>query len=147
MLDIQYAVLFNRQGLFSVVLHKTVFIEGFERPGEFDIPINYDLGGKRVLGLKDLFTPGADFYAALAATCTADLKTRIRVEDQVTPLVLAPQEDTFRAWHLTPGGIEMIFNYAQLGTTTASGSLTVLIPYSEIRTLIDTKGPLKFATQ
>lgn len=145
MLDIQYGVLFNRQGLFSVVLQKTELVEGFERPGEFDLPINYDLGNRRVLALKDLFLPDADFYPKLADLCTNDLKSRIRAEDQVTPLTLPPQEDTFRAWHLTPAGLEMIFNFSQLGTTTASGSLSVLIPYDEISALIDPKGPLSWA--
>lgn len=147
MLDIQYGVLFNRQGLFSVVLHKTELIEGFERPGEFDLTFTYDLTNRRVLTLKDLFAPDADFYPALVAFCASDLQSRIRAEDQVTPLALAPEESTFRAWHLTPAGIEIIFPFSQLGTTTASGSLSVLIPYGEVRWLVDPKGPLGWTMQ
>ncbi len=144
MLQMDYAVVFNQQGLFSMYLHKLSFIEGSQRPGEVNIPYNYDLKNNRPLTLADLFSKKADYLAFLSEYCTADLKTRFN-EALNTAEGLAPVAENFAHWNLTPGGIEFTFSNFQLGLDNATGDQSVLVPYSALKSLIQSNGPLGWA--
>ncbi len=144
MLQIDYAVVFNQHGLFSMYLHKVSIIEGWQRPGEVNIPFNYDLKNNRSLTLADLFNEKAEYLAFLSEYCTADLKTRFK-EVLNTEQGLAPTVENFTNWNLTPGGIEFTFNNFQLGLNNATGDQSVLVPYSALKSLIQSNGPLGWA--
>lgn len=144
MFQMDYAVVFNQQGLFSMYLHKLSFIEGSQRPGEVNIPINYDLKNNRPLALADLFSEKADYLTFLSEYCTADLKTRFN-EALNTTEGLAPAAENFAHWNLTPGGIEFTFSNFQLGLDNATGEQSVLVPYSALKSMIQSNGPLGWA--
>ncbi len=144
MLQMDYAVVFNQQGLFSMVLHKLSFIENSQRPGEINLPYNYDLKNNRPLALADLFNEKADYLTFLSEYCTADLKTRFN-EALNTTEGLAPAAENFAHWNLTAGGIEFTFSNFQLGLDNATGDQSVLVPYSALKSMIQSNGPLGWA--
>jgi len=106
-----------------------------------NLPYNYDLKNNRPLALADLFSEKADYLTFLSEYCTADLKTRFN-EALNTAEGLAPAAENFVHWNLTPGGIEFTFSNFQLELDNATGDQSVLVPYSALKSMIQSNGPL-----
>jgi hypothetical protein len=102
----------------------------------------FDLAAGRRLALTDLFLPGADVLhrltrlsrSLLAAQLDPPDGTRHGIRDGTMPLAR-----NFDIWTVTPAGLELTFDYYQVGPY-AIGKPLVVIPWERLADLLDPTG-------
>lgn len=99
----------------------------------------------RLLSLKDLFLPEAPYLQELSRLSRMKLHSDKEFADATTPEWIdegtEPTPYNFRVWTVSNDGISIIFNEYQVASY-ADGPQRVDIAFSELKTIIDPKGPL-----
>lgn len=143
-LTISYTVALAQDDLVSIDFEVSSYFQGAAHPNSYSDTLNYDLKNAKVLKLADLFKPGAKYLQAIATYCIADLKK------QATEKGLQPEEiekgaaakpDNYLSWTLTKRGLGIGFDPYQVGPY-AVGPQYVLVPYSDLKDLINPEGPI-----
>jgi hypothetical protein len=96
------------------------------------------------LKLGDLFKPGAKFLQAIADFSIADLKRQgkdIGLTDEEIQNGAAPAAKNYQSWNVTKKGLGINFDAYQVGPY-AAGPQFVMVPYSNLKDLINPDGPI-----
>jgi len=143
-LSVSYEVLLAQDDLVSVKFDVGSYEQGAAHPNSYSEVLNYDLKNGKQLKLSDLFKPGAKFLQAIATYCIADLKKQAQakglLDDQIQSGAAA-KSDNYGSWSITKRGLGITFDAYQVGPY-AAGPQFVLVPYSTLKDLINTDGPI-----
>src|SRR5215217_509757 len=142
-LNISYEVALAQDDLISVVFSVGSYYQGAAHPNTFSEVVNYDLKNGKQLKLADLFKPGAKYLQAIANYCIADLKKQKDkgLEDTGINEGAAASAKNYKSWTITRKGLGINFDAYQVGPY-ASGPQYVLVPYSNLKDLINPDGPV-----
>jgi uncharacterized protein DUF3298/peptidoglycan-N-acetylmuramic acid deacetylase PdaC-like protein len=142
-LNVSYEVALAQDDLISVEFSVGSYYQGAAHPNTFTEVVNYDLKNGKQLKLADLFKPGAKYLQALANYCIADLKKQKDkgLLDEEIQNGAAANAKNYQSWTITRKGIGVNFDSYQVGPY-AAGPQFVLVPYSDLKDLINPEGPV-----
>ena len=130
--------------LFTVVCYGESYFHGAAHPNHFSRSLSFSLSHGKVVALRDLFLPDSDYVAVLSALSIDRLLAQ--------PGFLAgsdlawlqrgagPSERNFQDWAASPNGLTITFDEYVVACY-AVGGQQVMIPWSQLATLIDPCGP------
>ena len=139
-LDVTYTVTLARDDLVSVRFDVSTYFQGAAHPNNSSVVINYDLKNGKQLKLADLFKPGAKFLQVISAYCIPELRKKGLPGEQLETGA-APSAKNFQSWNITKRGLGINFDAYQVASY-ADGPQYVLVPYSSLKDLINSDGPL-----
>lgn len=122
----------------SVYLSVSPFIAGAAHPGYYSRTLNFDMKRGESLTLQDLFLAESDYLGIISAYCVNDLLKR---DALAYPVGAEPTDDNYRNWNLGPAGLRITFDPYQV-LPWASGTQEVVVPFSELKDIIDPQGLL-----
>ena len=139
-LDVRFELLSPPGSIFSLKFEITSYAKGAAHPFDYTRTATYDLEKGEDVTLDSLFLPGVDFLGPISATCLAKLQASeigpvLSVEDA------QPTAENYRNWNITADGLLITFDEYQVAPY-AAGPQTVMVPYSELQSIIDPQGPL-----
>jgi hypothetical protein len=143
-LNVSYDVGLAQDDLISVQFSVGSYYQGAAHPNTFTEVVNYDLKNGKLLKLADLFKPGAKYLQAIANYCIADLKKQAKdkgLEDEGIQDGAAANAKNYQSWTITRKGLGINFDAYQVGPY-AAGPQYVLVPYSNLKDLINPEGPV-----
>lgn len=145
-LSIGYEVALAQDDLMSVQFDVGSYYQGAAHPNSYTNVINYDLKNGKQLNLGDLFKPGSKYLQAISAYAIADLKKQSKEKGNSLPDDLiesgaGPSAKNYQSWIITKRGLGINFDPYQVGPY-AAGAHYVLVPYSNLKDLINPEGPL-----
>jgi hypothetical protein len=137
-IDLTYEVYSTENNIISVKFLVAWYNAGAAHPNSYSLTVNYDLSRAKTLQLADVFNKDAKFLDVLSAYSVKDLQAK----DALTfPDGAAPTDVNYKSWNITPDGILITFDDYQV-TPHALGPQEVLVPYSELKSIIRADGPL-----
>jgi hypothetical protein len=139
-LDETYTLISQIGDLWSLKFDLRFYSDGAAHPGLYSITLNYDLDQGRELALGDLFLPNSGYLEAIANYCVTELSKQPGFEDPFTDGA-KPTPENYRNWNITPEGLLITFDMYQVAPG-ASGPIQVLVPYAQLKQVIDPHGPL-----
>lgn len=143
-LNVSYEVAVAQDDLISVEFSVGSYYQGAAHPNTFSEVFNYDLKNGKQLKLADLFKPGAKYLQAIANYCIADLKKQAKdkgLEGAEIENGAAPNAKNYQSWTITRKGLGINFDAYQVGPY-AAGPQFVLVPYSNLKDLINPEGSI-----
>jgi len=140
-LDVQYKLLSQPRNILSIKFEMMGYVNGAAHPYHLNPTLNFDLESGKELSLADLFLPNSDYLSPISKYCVAQLNTRdIGFTDTFTQGA-DPKPDNYKNWNITADGLLITFDEYQVAAY-AVGPQTVVIPYSELKSLINPQGAL-----
>ena len=145
-LGISYDIGLAQDDLISVSFDVYSYYQGAAHPNSFSQAISYDLKNGKALKLGDLFKPGSKYLQTLSGYCIADLKKQSKenggsLDDSSINDGAGPAPKNYRSWTITKKGLGINFDAYQVGPY-AAGPQFVMVPYSNLKEVIDPDGPL-----
>ncbi len=145
-LSFTYKVALAQDDLISVEFDGSVYYQGAAHPLPFSDVVNFDLKNGKQLALIDLFKPGAKYVQAISAYCIADLKKQskeknLELADDAIQGGAGAKVQNFGSWTITKHGLGINFDAYQVGPY-AAGPQFVLVPYANLKDLINPDGPV-----
>jgi len=145
-IGISYEVAMARDDLISVEFDVGSYYQGAAHPNTYTETLNYDLKNGKQINLSDLFKPGAKYLQTLAQYCIPDLKKQSKAKDDMLPddeiqSGAGPSAKNYRSWKITRKGLGINFDAYQVGPY-AAGPQYVLVPYANLKDMINTEGPI-----
>src|SRR5215216_1884419 len=143
-LSVGYTVALAQDDLVSISFNVGSYFQGAAHPNSFSEVLNYDLKNGKQLKLSDLFKPGSKFLQVIATYCIADLKKQAKDKgllDEEIEKGAAASAKNYDSWTITRRGLGIHFDAYQVGPY-AAGPQFVLVPYSNVKDLISTDGPI-----
>lgn len=139
-LETTYTLASQINELWSLKFDFHFYSAGAAHPGSYSVTLNYDLGQGRELALGDLFLPSSNYLEAISNYCIADLSKQSFFDTAFTTGA-DPTPENYQSWNITPEGLLITFDEYQVAPY-AAGPQQVIVPYSELRGIIDPQGPL-----
>lgn len=139
-LDVRYQLVSSPGNILSIKFATEGYFAGAAHPYHLMYSFNYDLEQGKDVSFSSLFLPGADYLGAISKYCVAQLGTR-DIDFKDFTQGADPTPDNYKNWNITPDGLIITFDEYQVAPY-AAGPQVVTIPYSELKSLIDPKGPL-----
>jgi len=143
-LNVSYEVALAQDDLISIQFSVGSYYQGAAHPNTFTEVVNYDLKNGRQLKLADLFKPGAKYLQEIANYCIADLKKQAKDKgllDEEIQNGAAPNAKNYQSWTITRKGLGINFDAYQVGPY-AAGPQFVLVPYSNLKDVVNPEGPV-----
>jgi hypothetical protein len=138
--DQQYKLLSPPGNLVSLKFQIMIYMEGAAHPGTHSRTVTYDLEAGADVRLEQLFQPGSDYLNTIANYCIAQLKTR-DIGFEAFSSGADPLPENYGSWNITPEGLLITFDAYQVAAY-AAGPQEVVVPYAELKSVIDPHGPL-----
>jgi len=150
-IGVSYDVALARDDLISIEFDVGSYYQGAAHPNTYTETVNYDLKNGKQLKLSDLFKPGAKYLQALSAYSIADLKKQSKakdnaLEDSEIQNGAGPTAQNYRSWKITKKGVGVNFDSYQVGPY-AAGPWYVVVPYANLKDVINPEGPIAQLTQ
>ena len=139
-LDVSYTLVSQIADIWSFKFDFSFYSDGAAHPGLYSIPLNYDLGQGKELGLADLFLPNSSYLEVISNYCIAELSKQPFFEGPFTEGA-QPTPENYRNWNITPEGLMITFDEYQVAPY-AAGPQKVIMPYRELQAIINPEGPL-----
>ena len=143
-LTISYTVALAQDDLVSIDFEVGSYFQGAAHPNSYSDTLNFDLKNGKVLRLADLFKPGTKYLQAIANYCIADLKKQSSEKGLMAEEIekgAAAKADNYLGWTITKRGLGIRFDAYQVGPY-AAGPQFVLVPYLDLKDLINPDGPV-----
>lgn len=145
-LGIAYEITLAQDDFISVEFDIGSYYQGAAHPNSYSETINYDLKNGKQLKLSDLFQPGSKYLQTIAGYCIADLKKQSKTKGEELPDDMlqsgaAPTAKNYQSWKITRKGLGINFDAYQVGPY-AAGPQYVLVPYTNLKDLINPEGPI-----
>ena len=138
--DQQYKVLSPPGNLVSLKFQIMIYIQGAAHPGTHMRTVTYDLEAGSDIRLGQLFLSGSEYLDKIANYCIAQLKTRdIGFEASASGAQATPEN--YGNWNITTEGLLITFDEYQVAAY-AAGPQEVIVPYTELQSVIDPHEPL-----
>ncbi len=138
--ELHYSVVSPPGNLISVRFTIQTYYSGAAHPGDASSTVTYDLEAGKDVSMSDLFVAKADYLTEISKYCIAQLSTR-DIGFQGFELGATATPENYRNWNVTADGLMITFDEYQVAPY-AAGPQTVVVPYSELGSLIDPQGPL-----
>jgi Protein of unknown function (DUF3298)/Deacetylase PdaC len=150
-IGVSYEVALARDDLISIEFDVGSYYQGAAHPNTYTETFNYDLKNGKQLKLSDLFKPGAKYLQVLAAYSIADLKKQSKAKDNALEDTeiqngAGPTGQNYRSWKITKKGLGINFDSYQVGPY-AAGPWYVVVPYANLKDVINPEGPIAQLTQ
>lgn len=143
--DVKYNVIYEGGDLWSIKFDMNFYVDEAAHPGDSNHTITYDFAHSKTFTLDDLFLPDSKYLQVMANYSARELATRdIAFND--TTVGAEPTPKNYRNWNITPNGLLITFERGQVAAYAAPAQL-VLIPYAELKNLINLQGPLSMFMQ
>lgn len=139
--DAQYTIVYQNSGLWALKFIFSGYTDGAAHPFHYSLTLNYDLEQGRKLSLEDLFVAESGYLPTISSFCIAELSRRDIGFYGGFEQGAEPMEENYRNWNITRDGILITFDEYQVAPY-AAGPQTVVVPYSELQSLINPNGPL-----
>lgn len=147
-LHIGYNIELAKDDLISVLLVVGSYSAGAAHPNSYSEVVNFDLKNGKQLNLSDVFQPGSKYLQALAAYCIADLKKQAKskgedsmLDDDWIQRGAGPEAENYESWTIGKQGLGITFDAYQVAAY-AAGPQHVFVPYSALKEIIKSDGPL-----
>lgn len=147
-LTVGYTVALAKDDLISILLDVGSYTAGAAHPNSYSETVNFDLRNGKLLKLADLFQPGSKYLQTIAAYCIADLKKQGKqkgeesmLDDDWIERGAGPDTENYGTWTIGKKGLEITFDSYQVAAY-AAGPQHVLVPYSALKGMIKTDGPI-----
>ena len=145
-LGIGYDIALAQDDLISVEFEIGSYYQGAAHPNSYTETVNYDLKNGKQLKLSDLFQPGSKYLQTIAAYCIAALKKQSKEKGDALPddqiqSGAGPSAKNYQSWKITRKGLGINFDSYQVGPY-AAGPQYVLVPYANLKDLINPEGPI-----
>jgi hypothetical protein len=145
-LTIGYEVALAQDDMVSIRFDVGSYYQGAAHPNSYTDVINFDLKNGKPLNLADLFKPGSKYLQAIATYAIADLKKQAKdagndLPDDMIESGASPSAKNYQNWKITRKGLGVHFDAYQVGPY-AAGAFFVLVPYANLKDLINPQGPI-----
>lgn len=145
-LTISYEIALAQDDLISAEFVVSEYYQGAAHPNYYTQVVNYDLRNGKQLKLSDLFKPGAKYLQVLSNYSIADLKKQSKqngdaLVDTEIESGAAPTAKNYQSWKITRKGLGINFDPYQVGPY-AAGAQNVLVPYPNLKDIINPDGPI-----
>ncbi|HKP69869.1 MAG TPA: hypothetical protein VJV05_11345 [Pyrinomonadaceae bacterium] len=111
-----------------------------DHPIVFSQNLNFDLREQRSLELSDLFREDSNYLAPISDYCMRSLREKFGDSDLIRKAA-GPSELNYLGWSIVRTGIEVEFYKAEVSGTTPAPP-TVLVPFSILKPIVRTGGPI-----
>ncbi len=139
-LDVRFEFVSPPGNIFSLKFEITSYAKGAAHPFDYSRTATYDLEAGQFVTLDQLFLPGSDYLGTISAYCIAKLSA-----SEIGPVFsdenAQPFAGNYRNWNITADGLLITFDEYQVAPY-AAGPQKVIVPYSELQSIIDPQGPL-----
>jgi len=144
--DCSFTVSYAQDNIFSVTFEIYTYYAGAAHPFSYSYCLNMDLTRAKEIDFKLMFKDENTGLNKLSDYCFKELKKRndtedICTEDEWLKEGTKPDPENYKSISIEPDGLLVIFNAYQVACY-AAGPQTVLIPYSELKGVINPTGPL-----
>ena len=145
-LTIGYEIALAQDDVVSVRFDVGSYYQGAAHPNSYTDVVNYDLKNGKQLNLADLFKPGSKYLQAIATYAIAELKKQSAaagnsLPDDMIESGASPSAKNYQSWKITRKGLGIHFDAYQVGPY-AAGAHYVLVPYANLKELINPEGPI-----
>jgi hypothetical protein len=145
-LGIGYTIALAKDDLISIEFGVGSYYSGAAHPNSHSEVLNFDLKNGKPIRLADLFKPGSKYLQAISAYAIQDLKKQSKdkdgmLDDDWIQRGAGANADNYQSWTIGKKGLGINFDAYQVGPY-AAGPQQVLVPYSVLKDLIKTDGPL-----
>jgi len=141
------------QNLLSVAFNVSWYGAGAAHSNSHTLTRNFQTEPTFSLELNDLFHSEAEYLPRLSEICIRELTKQAEdygsddydhnlMEDERNRKGVAPEEENFESFYLSPDGLHILFDKYQVGPG-AWGCREVEIPYDDLGDVIDSTGPLR----
>ncbi len=151
-LDSDYEIRLASDDLISIELSESAYSRGAAHPNSYTAVVNYDVRNGKKLTLVDLFNPKSNYLKAISDFSIKDLKQQSKkdkdsmLSDDMIQSGASARADNFNAWTITKQGLWITFDPYQVAPY-AAGPQQVLVPYTALKDLIKTDGPISVFVQ
>jgi hypothetical protein len=139
--DQTYKLLSSPGNLLSFKFEIYIYIEGAPHPNTYSRTVTYDLEAGSDVRLEQLFLSGSNYLETIANYCIAQLRSRNIGFDEGFSSGAQPLPENYGSWNVTPAGLLITFDSYQVAAY-AAGPQEEVIPYAELKPIIDPNGPL-----
>ena len=139
-IDVGYEVLSPPGDPLSLKFNVIGYGDGAAHPYHYSQTLTFDLEQGKEIKLEQLFLPGSKYLEALADYCKVEL-TKRDIDFGSFSSGADPTSENYRNWNITPAGLLITFDEYQVAAY-AAGPQTVLIPYADLKTILDPSGLL-----
>ena len=146
-LDSDYQIRLAADDLISIEFSESAYSRGAAHPNSYTTVLSYDVRNGKKLALADLFNAKSNYLKAISDYCIKDLKLQAKKEkdsmltDDMIKSGASARADNFNAWTITKQGLWITFDPYQVAAY-AAGPQQVLVPYSALKDLIKSDGPI-----
>ena len=146
-LGIGYEIRLATDDLISVEFSEATYEAGAAHGNSATTVLNYDVRNGKKLALADLFNPKANYLSVISTYCIKDLRERAQkdkdamIDEEMMKSGAAPRADNYQACAMTKKGLWVTFDPYQVAPY-AAGPQYVLVPYSALKDIIKSDGPL-----
>ncbi|MCA1627310.1 MAG: DUF3298 and DUF4163 domain-containing protein [Acidobacteria bacterium] len=146
-LSVGYSVALAQDDLVSIQFDVGSYYQGAAHPNSYTEVVNYDLKNGKQLKLADLFKPGSKFLEVISAYCIADLRKQQAADkgkalsDSEIENGAGPSAKNYQSWKITRKGLGVNFDAYQVGPY-AAGPQFVVVPWANLKDLINLEGPI-----
>jgi len=137
-LTAKYSLLSGPGNIMSIKFDIMKYIAGAAHPGTHSRTLTYDLEAGVDMSLQGLFISGSNYLQVISDYCLLKLKSTI---PDLFSTGVDPVAANYQSWNITPDGLLITFDEYQVAAY-ALGPQTVVIPYSDLKTVINPQGPL-----
>lgn len=146
-LGVGYTVSLANDDLISIEFSVGSYYSGAAHPNSYTEVLNFDLKNGKVIRLSELFNPGAKYLQAISSYSIGDLKKQSKdkqgmLDDDWIQRGAGPDAANYKSWTISRKGLAINFDAYQVGPY-AAGPQQVFIPYTALKDLIRTDGPLQ----
>jgi hypothetical protein len=124
-----------KNGVVSVLLDYSTYVEGAAHPGGELASINYDSKTHRLLALSDLFRPKSPYLSRLSEMAIQSLEQNQYADSYAVHRGAGPAESNFKVFTLTDTELVLHFQTYQVAAG-AAGSQQVVIPLTSLSSLL-----------
>lgn len=139
--DVQYKLLSQPGNILSIKFEMLGYVNGAAHPYHLNPTFNFDIESGKALLLADLFLPNTDYLTPISKYCVTELGKRDIGFTSDFAQGADPKPENYKNWNITADGLMITFDEYQVAAYVA-GPQAVVIPYGELKSLIDPKGPL-----
>jgi hypothetical protein len=146
-LDVDYQITTISQKTVSLSFKGYQYMAGAAHPFFFYVSFNYDIEQQRELELADVFKKGTNYVTTISKLAVDKLVNAAEQQGQKTDREIieagvGPKLENFQNFTLSKEGITFLFDDGQAASR-AEGEKQVLLNWTELLSIIDTKGPFQ----
>jgi hypothetical protein len=138
-----YSIRHSRNNIVSIAFYIDTFYEGAAHGNHNSLVFNYDLSAGKPIKLADLFKRNSDYLKVISAYAIKSLTEKLKEESDEDWIKTGAEakDENYKNWNIASRGLEIGFDPYQVAAY-VYGPQEVLIPYGDLRDVIELDGPL-----